>query len=57
MSAEEVDKRTRSGDWEIDLLISKWHSGDLLTIVKRVTLYSVTKPIFINQNNSYRCNN
>lgn len=41
-----VDKRSRIGDWEIDLVIGKGHSGALLTIVERVTSYTVTKRIF-----------
>ena len=43
---ESVDKRSRIGDWEIDLVIGKGHSGALLTIVERVTRYTVTKRIF-----------
>ena len=42
----EVDERSRIGDWEIDLVIGKGHSGALLTIVERVTRYTVTKRIF-----------
>ena len=41
-----VDDRSRFGDWEIDLVIGKGHSGALLTIVERVTSYTVTKRIF-----------
>lgn len=41
-----VDDRTRVGDWEIDLVIGKGHSGALLTIVDRLTRYTVTKRIF-----------
>jgi len=41
-----VDERSRIGDWEIDLVIGKGHSGALLTIVERVTSYTVTKRIF-----------
>jgi IS30 family transposase len=41
-----VDERLRVGDWEIDLVIGKGHSGALLTIVERVTRYTVTKRIF-----------
>jgi IS30 family transposase len=41
-----VDERSRVGDWEIDLVIGKGHSGALLTIVERVTSYTVTKRIF-----------
>lgn len=41
-----VDERSRVGDWEIDLVIGKGHSGALLTIVERLTRYTVTKRIF-----------
>ncbi|MCK5819469.1 MAG: IS30 family transposase [Psychromonas sp.] len=43
---EEVNNRSRVGDWEIDLVIQKGHRGDLLTIIERVTRYTVTKRIF-----------
>ncbi|MCK5819730.1 MAG: IS30 family transposase [Psychromonas sp.] len=36
----------RVSDCEIDLAICKEHNGALLTIVKQVTHYTVTKPIF-----------
>ena len=41
-----VNECTRVGDWEIDLVIGKPHSGVLLTIVERLTRYTVTKRIF-----------
>ena len=34
------------GDWEIDLVIGKDHSGALVTIVERVTRYTVTLRVF-----------
>jgi len=41
-----VDDKSRVGDWEIDLVIGKGHSGALLTIVERVSSFTVTKRIF-----------
>ena len=41
-----VDERIRVGDWEIDLVIGKVHSGGRVTIVERLTRYTVTKRIF-----------
>jgi len=32
-----VDDKSRIGDWEIDTVIGKGHSGALVTIVERVT--------------------
>ncbi|MCK5819135.1 MAG: hypothetical protein KAH18_07745 [Psychromonas sp.] len=43
---EEVNKRFKVGDWEIDLVIGKGHSEALLTIVERVTRCTVTKRVF-----------
>ena len=40
-----VDKKTRMGDWEIDLVIGKGHSGALVTIVERKTKFTVSKRI------------
>lgn len=37
---EAVETRERVGDWEIDLMIGKGHSGALLTIVERSTRYT-----------------
>jgi len=35
-----VDEKTRVGDWEIDLVIGKGHSGALVTIVERKTKFT-----------------
>ena len=40
-----VDERSRLGDWEIDLVIGKGHSGALVTIVERLTSYTVSTRI------------
>ena len=40
-----VDDKKRIGDWEIDLVIGKSHSGALVTIVERATSFSVFKRI------------
>ncbi|MDP6771587.1 MAG: IS30 family transposase [Anaerolineales bacterium] len=40
-----VDEKQRIGDWEIDLVIGKSHSGALVTIVDRATSFSVSKRI------------
>ncbi len=37
-----VDSKTRVGDWEMDLVIGKGHSGALLTIVERKTLFTLS---------------
>ena len=37
-----VDKKSRVGDWEIDTVIGKGHSGALVTIVERVTLKTLS---------------
>ena len=39
---EVVDDKSRIGDWEIDLVIGKGHSGALVTIVERKTSFSVS---------------
>jgi len=36
-----VDKKTRLGDWEIDTVIGKNHKGALVTIVDRVSKFTV----------------
>ena len=36
-----VDRRNRVGDWEGDTVIGKGHSGVLLTMVERKTLYTI----------------
>jgi len=40
-----VDTKERIGDWEIDLVIGKGHSGALVTIVERATSFTVSKQI------------
>ena len=40
-----VDEKGRVGDWEIDLVIGKGHSGALVTIVERATSYTVSMRI------------
>jgi transposase, IS30 family len=40
-----VDRKTRKGDWEIDTVIGKNHSGALVTIVERVTKHTLSKVI------------
>jgi IS30 family transposase len=37
-----VDDKSRMGDWEIDLVIGKGHSGALVTIVERKTSFTVS---------------
>jgi len=37
-----VDEKGRVGDWEIDTVIGKNHSGALVTIVERATLFTVS---------------
>ena len=40
-----VDEKSRLGDWEIDLVIGKGHSGALVTLVERKTSFTVSKRI------------
>jgi IS30 family transposase len=40
-----VNEKNRIGDWEIDLVIGKNHSGALITIVERKTLFTVSARI------------
>lgn len=40
-----VDAKSRVGDWEIDLVIGKGHSGALVTIVERMTSFTVSTRI------------
>jgi len=40
-----VDDKSRVGDWEIDLVIGKGHSGALVTIVERRTSFTVSTRI------------
>ena len=44
-----VDEKSRIGDWEIDLVIGKGHSGALVTIVERKTSFSVSSRRFDKQ--------
>lgn len=37
-----VDEKSVVGDWEIDTVIGKGHSGALVTIVERVTMFTVS---------------
>ena len=39
---KDVDNKNRVGDWEIDLVIGKGHSGALVTIVERKTSFTVS---------------
>ncbi len=41
----EVDAKERIGDWEIDLIIGKNHSGAMVTIVERVSKFTVSAQI------------
>lgn len=40
-----VDNKSRIGDWEIDTVIGKGHSGALVTIVERVTKLTVSSRV------------
>jgi IS30 family transposase len=40
-----VDEKTRVGDWEIDLVIGKGHSGALVTIVACAMSFTVSKRV------------
>ena len=40
-----VEEKSRVGDWEIDLVIGKGHSGALVTIVDRATSFTVSKRV------------
>lgn len=40
-----VDDKSRVGDWEIDTVIGKGHSGALVTIVERVMKYTVSAQV------------
>jgi IS30 family transposase len=42
---EIVDDKARIGDWEIDTVIGKGHSGALVTIVERVTNFTVSAQV------------
>ena len=40
-----MDDKVRIGDWEIDTVIGKGHSGALVTIVERVTNFTVSAQV------------
>ena len=40
-----VDEKARVGDWEIDTMIGKGHSGALVTIVERATNFTVAAQV------------
>jgi IS30 family transposase len=40
-----VDEKSRIGDWEIDSMIGKGHSGVLVTIVERVTKFTLSSQV------------
>jgi IS30 family transposase len=40
-----VDQKSRVGDWEIDTVIGKGHSGALVTIVERKTKFTVSSQV------------
>ncbi|MCR2493336.1 IS30 family transposase, partial [Salmonella enterica] len=40
-----VDEKGRIGDWEIDTVIGKGHRGALVTIVERVTQFTVSTQV------------
>lgn len=40
-----VEERSRVGDWEIDTVIGKGHSGALVTIVERATKFTVSAQV------------
>lgn len=42
---EVVEKKTRIGDWEIDTVIGKNHQGALVTIVDRVSKFTLIKKV------------
>ena len=42
---DSVDEKMAVGDWEIDTIIGKNHSGALVTIVERVTLFTVSTQV------------
>ena len=42
---EVVDEKSRVGDWEIDTMIGKGHSGALVTIVERVTKFTLSAQV------------
>jgi IS30 family transposase len=40
-----VDEKSRIGDWEIDTVIGKGHSGALVTIVEKATQFTLSKRV------------
>ena len=40
-----VDEKSRVGDWEIDTVIGENHNGVLVTIVERVTLFTLSMQV------------
>jgi IS30 family transposase len=40
-----VDEKSRIGDWELDTMIGKGHSGVLVTIVERVTKFTLSAQV------------
>ena len=40
-----VEEKSRIGDWEIDTVIGKGHSGALVTIVERATQFTLSKRV------------
>ena len=42
---QEVDDKSRIGDWEIDTVIGKGHNGALVTIVERATQFTLSAQI------------
>jgi IS30 family transposase len=40
-----VDEKSRVGDWEIDWVIGKGHSGAIVTIVERSTHFTVSSQV------------
>ena len=42
---EVVDEKSRIGDWEIDTMIGKGHSGALVTLVERVTNFTLSAQV------------
>jgi len=40
-----VEEKSRVGDWEIDTVIGKGHSGALVTIVERATQFTLSKRV------------
>ena len=42
----EVDEKSRIGDWEIDTVIGKNHKQAMVTIVERVSKFTVMKKVF-----------